>query len=136
MIQSLYINEGEDKMSKPSHQDALIMLQCAQWNALTGVQEAMNWMYSDEFELDYAKFKDKFPPGSEGYARANKICGWYETIGTLSKHGLFNEELLFDWLYIRGSWERIKGFALGVREEVGNPHIYENFEALANAQEE
>jgi hypothetical protein len=32
-------------------------------------------------------------------------------------------------------WDRIKGFALGVREEAGNPHIYELFEAMAQVTE-
>jgi len=31
-------------------------------------------------------------------------------------------------------WDRIKGFALGVREQSGEPRIYENFEAMAKAQ--
>ena len=36
---------------------------------------------------------------------------------------------------IRLVWDRIEGFALGVREQVGNPKIYENFEAMAKANE-
>ena len=26
------------------------------------------------------------------------VAAWYETIGTLWKHGLLDEDLLFDWL--------------------------------------
>ena len=123
-------------MAKASHQDALVMLQFAQWGSTMGIQDAMNWLWSDEFETEYAKFKEKYPPGSEGYANATKICGWYETLGTLHKHGLFNEQLLYDWMFVKGPWERIKGFALGLREEIGNPRIYENFELLAENQKD
>jgi hypothetical protein len=112
------------------------MLQLAQWWATSGQNEAMNWMWSDQFIADYAEFVKKYPPGSEGFANASKICGWLETVGTLYKHELFNEELLFDWLTISLVWDRIKGFALGVREQSGEPRMYENFEAMAKAQKE
>ena len=123
-------------MAKPTYQDATLMLQLAQWGAVSGVQEAMNWLWSDEFVTEYEEFTRKYPPGSEGSAKVNKVCGWYETIGTLYNQGLFNEELLFDWLAAYLVWDRVKGFALGWREQSGEPRIYENFEALAKAQKE
>lgn len=91
-------------------------------------------MWSDQFVPDYAEFVEKYPPGSEGFANASSICSWFETIGTLYKQGLFNEELLFDWLAVDLVWDRIKGFALGWREQTGAAGIYENFEAMAKAQ--
>jgi hypothetical protein len=111
------------------------MLQLAQWGAASGMQKATTFLWSDKFVPDYAEFVKKYPRGSEEYAHASQICGWYETLGALYKHGLFNEELLFDWLWVSGVWDRIKGFALGVREETGNPHIYELFEAMAKSTE-
>ena len=122
-------------MAKPTYQDATLMLQLAQLSAASGVNEAMNWLWSDEFVPDYAEFREKHPPGTEGFANASKICRWYETVGTLYKNGLFNEDLLFDWLWVSGVWDRIKGFALGLREQSGVAAIYENFEAMAKAQE-
>ena len=95
--------------------------------------EALNWLRSDQFVVDYEEFAKKYPFGSEGRYSAAKICGAFEALGTLYKHGLFNEDLLFDWLVVPMVWERIKGYALGVRQEAGNPGIYENFEALAAA---
>ena len=121
-------------MAKPTYQDATLMLQLAQWGSALGLSEAMSWMWSDQFLPDYAEFVEKYPPGNEGYTKASKICGWYETIGTLYKQGLFNEELLFDWLAVALVWDRIKGFALGWREQTGEPRLYENFEAMAKAQ--
>ena len=95
--------------------------------------EALNWLWSDQFVVDYEEFAKKYRFGSEGRDSVAKICGAFETLGTLYKHGLFNEDLLFDWLVVPMVWERIKGYALGVRLEAGNPGIYENFEALAAA---
>jgi len=121
-------------MVKPTHQDAIIMLRLYQLSAIAGLSEATNWMWSDNFITDYAEFIKKYLPGSEGYEKATRICGYYETIGTLYKNGLFNEELLFDWLAVYLVWDRIKNFAIGLREEAREPRLFENFEAMAKAQ--
>jgi hypothetical protein len=110
------------------------MIQLAQWGSASGVPEAVNWTWSDKFEADFEEFVKKHPPGSKGAAKVNKIMGWYETIGTLYKQGLFNEELLFDWLAAYLVWDRLKNIAIGWREQSGEPRMYENFEALAKAQ--
>ena len=121
-------------MAKPTYQDATLMLQLAQLGAAQGLWEAWVWLRSDEFVPDYAEFVEKYPRGSEEYGKVRTIGVWFETLGTLYKHGLFNEELLFDWLGVALVWDRMKGFVLGVREEMGEPRIYENFEAMAKAQ--
>ena len=121
-------------MAKPTYQDAKLMLQFAQWGAASDLNGALNWLWSDQFIPDYAEFQKKYPRGSEGSLLAGKICSFYETLGTLYKHGLFNEDLLFDWQAVSMVWDRIKGFALGVRQEVGDPRLWENFEAMANAE--
>ncbi len=95
--------------------------------------DALNWLWSDQFVVDYEEFAKKYPFGSEGRDSVAKICGAFETLGTLYKHGLFNEDLLFDWLVVPMVWERIKGYSLGVRQGAGDEAIYENFEALAAA---
>ena len=121
-------------MAKPTYQDASLMLQLAQWGAATGLPKANSFLWSDKFETDYKEFVRKYPVGTDEHSYASQICGWFETLGTLFKYDLFNSELLFDWLLVSGVWERIKGFALGVREEAKEPKLYENFEAMAKAQ--
>jgi len=121
-------------MAIPTYDDAALMVRLVQWGSVSGGDEAGSWMWSDEFTPDYAEFVKKFPAGSEGFAKAFKVLQWYETVGTLYKHGLFNEELLFDWLATHSVWDRVKGIALGYREETGDAAMFENFEALAKAQ--
>jgi len=123
-------------MARATHQDATLMLQLYQVAATSGLWQAMNWMWSDQFIPDYTEFVENYPPGTEENAFISQICGWYETIGTLYKHGLLNEELLFDWLWVAGVWNRVKSFALGLREQTGVAALYENFEAMAKAQAE
>jgi hypothetical protein len=117
-------------MAKPTHKDANLMLQLVRsWPV-----EATDWMWSDDFTSDYKEFAARHPGGGEAFANIRAVLGWYETIGTLHKHGLLNEDLLFDWLAVDLTWDRMKSHALGWREEIGNPHMYENFEAMAKAQ--
>lgn len=121
-------------MAKPTYDDARLVAEFAKLSAQSGRSEAMDWLWSDQFLPDYDEFVKKYPRGSKEHARASQICGFYETIGALWKHGLFNEELLFDWLWVSGPWERVKGFALAQRKAANNEHIYELFEAMAGAQ--
>jgi hypothetical protein len=121
-------------MAKPTYEDASLMLQFAIWGATAGNQKAGAFIWSDKFLTDFKQFKEKYPVGTEEYSYAVQLCGWYETLGTLFKHGLFNRELLFDWLLVSAIWDRLKGFVLGVREEAKEPRLYEFFEAMAKAQ--
>jgi hypothetical protein len=121
-------------MSEPTYQDAQLMIQMSQWWATAGLQKAWNWVWSDEYLPDYGEFIDKYPAGSKQFGHVNNVCGAMETLGTLYKHGLFSGELLFDWLAVDLMWDRVGGFALGVREATGHEGIYENFEAMAKAQ--
>ena len=66
------------------------------------------------------------------FGYVNGLAAWYETIGSLWKHGLLNEELLFDWLYVTGVWERLKPILVAMRSST--PQLWENFEAMAERQ--
>jgi hypothetical protein len=121
-------------MAKPTYQDADLLIKMAQWNTALGIPEILNWIWSDAFITDYEEFTKKYPQGSEEFRKVIDLLGWYETLGTLYKNGLFNEELLFDWLLIGPHWKRLEGIALGQRKARGNPRIFENFEAMAIAE--
>ena len=57
-------------MAKPTYRDATLMLQLAQWQATLNVQEALNWMWSDQYVADFEEFIKKYPWGSEESGRA------------------------------------------------------------------
>ena len=121
-------------MAKPTYQDADIMLKMARLGVDIDIGKLTGWLYSDQFIPDYAEFTKKHATDSEEFNKVRSILMWYETLGTLYKQGLFNGELLFDWVTVTPFWERLKSFALGQREQSGNPRLYENFEALAKAE--
>ncbi len=119
---------------KPTREDAALMLQVAQLGAVRGLHEASNWLWSDKFIADYPEFRKKYPRGSQGSGHARTIATHYETLGTLWKNKLINEDLLFDWLWVAGVWDRMKGIVLGERKEMKQPRLGENFQKMAAAQ--
>jgi len=117
-------------MAVPTYDDANVMLQLMR---LFPVDES-NWIWSDEFTPDYRDWASKQAGRDEARANVRGVLSWFESVGTLYKHGLLNEDLLFDWLAVDASWGRVKEYALAWREEWGNIHLFENFEAMAEAQ--
>ena len=118
-------------MAKPTRDDAQLMVQLAQFFVQSGAAQAGVWIWSDGFESEYEAFKERFGRGSTEWGHVAAMAGFHETVGTLWKHDLFSEELLFDWLAPHLLWDRMKGIVLGFRDESGEPRLYENFEAMA-----
>jgi hypothetical protein len=121
-------------MAKPTQEDAKIILELAKMGMQPELADAFSWLLAEPPPTDYDLFKEKYPPGSREHRWADQVCAFFETVGALWKHGLISEELLFDWIWVGGPWERIKGYALGNRKEFNNPRMYELFEALAAAE--
>jgi hypothetical protein len=122
-------------MPAPTQQDAQLVVQLAQLAAAQNLDEAVDWLFANEMPAEAAAFDKRYPRGSEGHRHATAILNYMETIGALWKHALLNEELLFDWLWVSGVWERVKGLALSQRQEHGNVHPWEHTEAMARAQD-
>jgi len=105
-------------------EDAKLIVELAQWGAMMDIGSATGEIFSDEFEPETA---------SAGDESIRKLLAFYETIGTLVKNDLLNRELVLDWLWAAGVWERVGPAALRARE-VTSPRMFENFEALAKSQ--
>jgi hypothetical protein len=121
-------------MGQPTKDDAHLLVQLARLGAEMGIGPASGFIWSDDFVTDYHEFKEKFPSGSEGASHVGTIAGFYETIATLVKNDLIDEDLIHDWLGSNMIWNRIGGILKGQREDSGEPRLWENFEALANAR--
>jgi hypothetical protein len=122
-------------MAAPTPQDAQLVVQLAQLAAVQHLDEAVAWVFANEMPTEPAAFRERFPRGSDGHHHATAILNYMETIGALWKHGLLHEDLLFDWLWVSGVWERVKGLALAQRQEFGEGRLWELVEAMAQAQE-
>ena len=121
-------------MSAPTYEDANIMLQLARWGAELGNNKATRFIWGDKFIQEYDEFIKKYPMGSKEFSYVSQVCGWYESLAALWVNDLLNEKLIDDWVLVSSIWERVKGFAFGLREQIGDVRIFEHFEALANKQ--
>lgn len=117
----------------PTQSDAQIVLQLAALSQSPRQDEGGRLLWATEQPLTFEEFTTRHPRGSESRSAIMSVMAWYETIGTLVKQGLLNRDLVYDWLWVSGTWDRAKAIALGERAET-IPQMWENFEALAEGQ--
>jgi hypothetical protein len=108
-----------------NREDASLIVELGKYGTMLGVPEAARTIWADDFDPEAAVAND---------SAIRPLLFWYETIGTLVKNGLLDRELVYDWLWVAATWERVGPAALRAREKAGNPHLAENFEALAAGQ--
>jgi hypothetical protein len=106
-------------------QDGAMLLQLAQWGAAMGLEDAMQAVWAEDFDPDSASPDDVL---------VSRVLNWGETIGTLTKNGLIDTDLVLDWWWAAGVWARVGPAALRARDKHGVAGLYENFEALAAKQ--
>ena len=91
-------------------QDATLMVQLASWGSTMGLEEAMQAVWADDFDAEAASPRDVL---------VSRLLNWGETIGTLTKNGLLDTDLVLDWLWVAGVWKRVEAAALKARDEAG-----------------
>jgi hypothetical protein len=106
-----------------SREDAKLIVELSKLGALNGLGEAVGRIFADDFDPEKAELGD---------ADVRNVLGWHETVATLVKNELLDRDLVLDWLWVTGTWERVGPAALRAREAAGVPALYENFEALAS----
>ncbi len=107
------------------HNDAVLLVQLAQWGTAMGIEDATLAVLSEDFDPESADANDP---------QVFRVLYYCETIGSLTKNGLLDTELLFDWLWVAGVWERVGPAAIRHREKFGQPDLWINFEELAQQQ--
>jgi hypothetical protein len=108
-----------------THDDAMLMIELAKWGSMAGLDEAARDVMSDDFNMEEADAEDP---------SVRKVLMFGETIGTLVKNGLLDRQLVYDWLWVEGSWAKVGPAAKRSREKHGVSQLYENYEALAEGQ--
>lgn len=120
-------------MSAPTHEDAMVLLKLYEIGVSPDQGKAWDFVFSNEFIDDYQAFTTRFPKGSVEYGHVFTYAAWFELAATLWKHKLLNEDLLLDWILVPPRWERVEKFMAGYRQDMKEPRLFENFEALAKA---
>ena len=106
-------------------EDAVLVVELAKLGAMNGLGEAVGKIFADDFDPDAAELSDP---------SVRIVLGWNETVATLVKNDLLSRDLVYDWPWVAGTWDRVGPAALRAREAAGVAVLYENFEALAAGQ--
>jgi hypothetical protein len=104
------------------NQDGLVAVQLAQWATQLGVMQAALTVLSDDFDSGSASSSD---------AAVTPLLEFGETVGTLTKHGLLDTDLVRDLWWFDGIWQRVEAAAKKDRDRFGEAGLWVNFEALA-----
>ncbi len=78
--------------------------------------------------LTFDGLHEKYPRGSEGFAYIDTVMVFWETIGSLMRYGLLNEDLAFDTFLDAPPWKKVERFIVSRREKENNPLEGENLE--------
>ena len=95
-----------------THNDAVLVVQLVRWGTEIGLVEATGALSANDSSV-------------------SKMLTFGETVATLVKHGVLNKELVDDLWWAPGAWAQVGPAALRERERLGEPRLYENFEAHA-----
>src|SRR3954449_3929621 len=106
----------------PTNEEAMLMMEMHKWHAMIGGAEAALKVHAPEFDRDKA---DSLDP------EVQTTLVFYETLGAFVKNGLLSKDFVLDLLWAKGAWDRVGPAALRVREELGEPKLFEHFEELA-----
>jgi hypothetical protein len=106
-------------------EDANLIVELAKWGSMIDLSEASRTIFSDDFDAESAEALDP---------HVQTILIFHETVGTLVKNDLLDRDLVLDWLWVAGAWDRVSRAALESRAQAGVSQLWENFEALAQEQ--
>ncbi len=105
-----------------NNEDAALVIQILRWGAEIGLEEATHEIFSDGFNPEDTTADDK---------AVRTILAFGETVATLVKHKTLDKDLVEDLWWVDGAWARVGPAAKKARARLGEPRLYENFEALA-----
>ena len=105
-----------------TYEQAMLMMELHTWHAMEGGADAALKVHARDFDRDSADALD---------AEVQTTLVYYETVGAFVTNGLLDKEFVLDLLWAKGAWDRVGPAALRAREELGEPKLFEHFEALA-----
>src|SRR5262249_35436564 len=105
----------EEEHMAGTHDDAVLMLELAKWGSMIGLADASRALFADGFEPDAVEVTDP---------HVQAMLQFGETVGTLVKNGLLDRDLVYDWLWVAGTWAKVAPAAKRAREKAGVPQLY------------
>jgi hypothetical protein len=112
----------------PNRADLEILLRIMEIYVSDPVRKARGLWRAMPDGLTFDELVERYPRGSDDYELFGTIMIFWETIGSLMKHGLLNEELAFDTFLDAPPWKKVEVAFLSLRKEEGKALEGENLE--------
>src|SRR3954454_15103644 len=90
---------SDGRLLMADRNDAALIVQLAQWATMMGLDEAILEIFGDDFDP---------PTASLGFAPGRRVLQFGETVATLTKNNLLDEDLLLDGLWVSGLWTPVR----------------------------
>ncbi len=107
-----------------TYDDAALVVQLVRWGTELDLDEVAQTLFADGFDPATA---------SMGEPAVRKMLQFGEVVGTLVKQGVLDRGLVLDLWWVEGGWARVGPAAKRERLRLGEPRLYENFEALVDS---
>ena len=114
----------------PTRDDALLLLRLLEMFIAPPMAEARNFVRTIPNGRTFAELREAYPPGTAEFQHIDTVLAFWETIGSLVKHGLINEDLVFDTFLDAPPWPKMEAAARSLRVERNNDLELENLEYL------
>jgi hypothetical protein len=115
-------------LSQPSDDDAKMLVEVMSVYLSPPMRDARRFWRTIPNGLGFDELMKKYPRGSEEFEHISNIMIFWETVGSLLKRGLLNQELAFDTFLDAPPWPKVRRFFLERREREDAPFEGENME--------
>jgi hypothetical protein len=107
-----------------TYDDAALVVQLVRWGTELNLDEAAQALFSEGFDPAVATLE---------HPAVRKMLQFGEVVGTLVKQDVLDRGLVLDLWWVTGGWSKVAQAAKRERLRLGEPRLYENFEALAKS---
>ena len=127
--------QGDGRAARrPTRDDGAALIQLAHLHAQLQVSAGLDVLWREDFPTDPYTIDAWYALGTDGRRGLEAVLLWFQTMGTLVKHGLLHAELCEDWARADLVWARIGPMAMSERIRTGDETLWANFEHLALSQ--
>jgi hypothetical protein len=114
--------------ASPNREDLEILLRIMEIYLSDPLRKARSFWRTIPDGLTFEELLEQYPRGSDEFELFGNMMVFWETIGSLMKHGLLNEELAFDTFLDAPPWKKVETAFLDMRKEEGKALEAENLE--------
>ena len=114
-----------------SQDDAAALVRLVHLRAQLQVSDGLDVLWRPDFPQDTYTIDAWYPPGTDGRRGLESVLVWFDTVGTLVKHGLLDPAIARDVARADLVWARIGPMAVAERGRTGDDEMWGGFQLLA-----